>query len=138
MAGNINEPPALYLYNTETNSPLYDLSVASNPDLRNRININYDGSLEKENNKGIKYKLKITNHINDIIIRDSTNVTLGLAVTADLAISTSKNAVLDISEEDLPVAATITPLSTVLFGNNVPVEKEDMKLKLEIFYTESN
>ncbi|MBT8293557.1 MAG: DUF4270 family protein [Eudoraea sp.] len=138
MAGTINEPPSLYLFNTETNSPIYDLSVASDPDIRNRININYGGSLEKENNKGVRYKMKITNHINDIIIRDSTNVTLGLAVTADLATVNSKNAVLDMSEEDLPVAATITPLSTILFGSNVPVEEEDLKLKLEIFYTEAN
>lgn len=138
MAGTINEPPSLYLFNTETNSPIYDLRVASDPDIRNRININYGGTLEKENNKGVRYKLKITNHINDIIIRDSTNVTLGLSVTADLATVNTKNAVLDMSEEDLPVSATITPLSTVLFGNNVPIEEEDLKLKLEIFYTEAN
>jgi len=138
MAGTINEPPSLYLFNTETNSPIYDLRVASDPDIRNRININYGGTLEKENNKGVSYKLKITNHINDIIIRDSTNVTLGLSVTADLATVNTKNAVLDMSEEDLPVSATITPLSTVLFGNNVPIEEEDLKLKLEIFYTEAN
>ncbi|MGB5228955.1 DUF4270 family protein [Eudoraea sp.] len=138
MAGVIDEPPALYLFNSETNRPIYDLSVISDPDIRNRININYGGSLEKENNKGVKYKLKITNYINDILIRDSTNITLGLSVTADLATIASKNAVLDLTEEDLPVAATITPLSTVLFGNNVPVEEEDMKLKLEIFYTEPN
>ena len=138
MAGVIDEPPSLYLFNTETNRPLYDLSVVSDPDLRNRININYGGSLEKENNKGVRYKLKITNYINDLIIRDSTNVTLGLSVTADLATIATKNAVLDLTEEDLPLAATITPLSTVLFGNNVPVEEEDVKLKLEIFYTEVN
>jgi len=138
MGGIVNEPPALYLFNTETNAPLYDLSVASDPDIRTRININYGGSLEKENNKGIKYKMKITNHINDLIIRDSTNVTLGLSVTADLATINSKNAVLEMTEEDLPVAATITPLGTVLFGNNVPIEEEDMKLELEIFYTEAN
>ena len=82
--------------------------------------------------------MKITNYINDLIIRDSTNVTLGLSVTADLATIATKNAVLDLTEEDLPLAATITPLSTVLFGNNVPVEEEDVKLKLEIFYTEVN
>ena len=138
MAGNVNEPPSLYLFNTETNNPIYDLSIVSDPDVRNRININYGGSLEKENDKGVRYKMKITNHINDIIIRDSANVTLGLAVTADLASTNSKNAVLDMTEEDLPVAATITPLSTVLFGSNVPAEEEDMQLKLEIFYTEPN
>ncbi|WP_297707747.1 DUF4270 family protein [uncultured Eudoraea sp.] len=138
MAGITNEPPSLYLFNMETNRPLYDLSVASDPDVNNRININYGGSLDKENNKGVKYKLKITNYINDIIIRDSTNVTLGLSVSADLAIFNSKNAVLDMTEQDLPVSATITPLGTVLFGNNVSSEEEEMQLKLEIFYTEVN
>jgi len=138
MAGIINEPPSLYLFNKETNRPLYDLSVASDPDINNRININYGGSLEKENNKGVKYKLKITNYINDIIIRDSTNVTLGLSLSADLSIVNSKNAVLDMTEQDLPVSATITPLGTVLFGNNVSSEEEEKQLKLEIFYTEVN
>lgn len=139
MAGIVDEPPALYLFDVETNRPIYDLSVISDPDLRTRININYGGSLERENNKGVRYKMKITNHINDILIRDSTNVTLGLSVTADLAISASKNAVLDMmNEADLPLSATITPLSTVLYGSNLPVEQEDLKLKLEIFYTEVN
>jgi hypothetical protein len=138
MAGIINEPPTLYLFNTETSRPIYDLSVISDPDVRNRININYDGSLEKENNKGVRYKLKITNYINDIIIRDSTNATLGLSVSADLAISASKNAVLDMKETDLPVGASITPLGTVLYGSNLTMSEEDMQLKLEIFYTETN
>ncbi|WP_297791666.1 DUF4270 domain-containing protein [uncultured Eudoraea sp.] len=139
MAGIVDEPPALYLFDAETNRPIYDLSVISDPDLRTRIDINYGGSLEKENNKGVRYKMKITNHINDILIRDSTNVTLGLSVTADLSISASKNAVLDMmNESDLPLSATITPLSTVLYGSNLPIEEEDLKLKLEIFYTEVN
>ncbi len=138
MAGIINEPPTLYLFNTETSRPIYDLSVISDPDVGNRININYDGSLEKENNKGVRYKLKITNYINDIIIRDSTNATLGLSVSADLAISASKNAVLDMKETDLPVGASITPLGTVLYGSNLTMSEEDMQLKLEIFYTETN
>lgn len=138
MAGIINEPPTLYLFNTETSRPIYDLSVISDPDVGNRININFDGSLEKENNKGVRYKLKITNYINDIIIRDSTNATLGLSVSADLAISASKNAVLDMKETDLPVGASITPLGTVLYGSNLTMSEEDMQLKLEIFYTETN
>jgi hypothetical protein len=118
MAGIINEPPTLYLFNTETSRPIYDLSVISDPAVGN--------------------KLKITNYINDIIIRDSTNATLGLSVSADLAISASKNAVLDMKETDLPVGATITPLGTVLYGSNVTMAEEDMQLKLEIFYTETN
>jgi hypothetical protein len=37
---------------------------------------------------------------------------------------------------DLPVMNTLNPFGTVLFGNNVPVEDENKKLKLQIFYTE--
>ena len=134
--GISDEPPFLYLYNAETNSPLYDLSVVSAADIPTRINLNYGGSLTKEGEKGVFYKLKITDYINDIIIRDSTNATLGLTVSADLSFIQNKNAVLENKEQNLPVNATITPLSTVLYGSNVPEADESQKLQLEIFYTE--
>lgn len=136
--GVTDEPPFLYLYNTETNTPLYDLNVISAADIPTRINLNYGGSLEKEGDKGIQYKLKITDYINDIIIRDSTNATLGLTVSADLSFIQTKNAVLENKEQDLPVNATITPLSTVLIGSNVSGAEENQKLQLEIIYTEPN
>ena len=136
--GIVDEPPFLYLFNAETNSALYDLSVVSAVDIPTRINLNYGGFLEKEGNKGVRYKIKITNYINDIIIRDSTNATLALALSADLSFIQTKNAVLETTEQNLPVSSTISPLSTVLFGSNVSGIEEDMKLQLEIFYTEPN
>ncbi len=131
------EAPRIYLYNADTNREIYDVTIGNEPTLVGRIDNNYDGNLEKEDGKGVKYTVRITNYINDIIVRDSVNATLGLAVTADITNSISLGAMLNnTSEEDLPVANTLTPLSTVLFGSNVP-DNDDRKLKLEIFYTET-
>ncbi len=137
-AGGIEEANRLYLYNAETNREIYNISFSNAGTLVGRIDDNYGGSLEEEDGQGVKYTIRITNYINDIIVRDSVNATLGLAVTADITNITSQGAMLDSgSEQDLPEGASITPLSTVLFGSNVPAN-EDRKLRLEIFFTETD
>ncbi len=138
-AGSVEEPPRLYLYNADNNNPLYDParenSIADTP---LGIYLDYDGFLEESNEKGIKYTVRITDHINNIIIRDSTNATLALTISPDIRISGTANAMLSGNvEKRLPVAANLTPLSTILFGSTAAVSEEN-KLKLEIFYTETN
>ena len=134
------EPVRLYLYNADTNSPLYDpineLSVADSPF---GLFLDYDGFLEEENGKGLKYTIRITEHINDLVVRNSENAILGLTSTPDIRLSGSQSARLSGNmDQDLPVSTNITPLGTVLFGSNVSGAEEDMKLKLEISYTETN
>ncbi len=138
-AGTIYEPPRLYLYNAETNLPLYNiLTENSIADNAFGLFLNYDGFLEESDNKGIKYTIRITDHINNLVIRDSTNATLGLMLTPDIRIIGASNTMLAGSiEEEIPVSGAISPLSTILFGSNVPSD-ENRKLKLEIFYTETN
>ena len=137
------EPPRLYLYNAETNRPLFDASNES-PNGNSGPNplqyfLNHGGILEQENNRGVKYKIRITEHINNIIVRDSTNAKLGLTLTPNINIIGLREAIgSDMQGIDYPVAATVSPLGTVLYGSNVPSELEDKKLKLEIFYTEAN
>ena len=84
---------------------------------------------------GIKYTIEITEHINNIFLRDSTNSKLGLMVTSN--VNTIDQ--LDVSEEDgvlerVISGAVLSPRGTVLFGNNTT--NEDVKVELEIFYTE--
>ncbi|MBT8280031.1 MAG: DUF4270 domain-containing protein [Muriicola sp.] len=138
-AGGIIEPLRLYMYNADNNAPVYNPANENNAaDSRFGIYLDYDAILQEENDLGIKYKIRITDHINDLILRDSTNATLGLAISPDIRISGASSAVVDGNmDKDLPVGATLSPLSTILFGSeaNVPEEK---KLKLEIFYTEPN
>lgn len=140
------EPNRIYLYDLENGIPLLDYYL----DLTNTIapkdsRINHLGSLQREGNtpsgEGIKYKIKVTEHLNNLLIRDSTNVKLGLAVSLNINL---ENATLQYkvltSDEDIvntiPVSSILSPRGTVLYGNNTTDEQK--KLYLEIFYTEPN
>ena len=137
------EPPRLYLYNAETNFPLF---VSSNEFNTPNTTVNpllfysnHDGVIEKENGLGVKYTVRITEHINNIIVRDSANATLGLTLTPNIAITAVQEAMDNASQgTDYPVAAALSPLGTVLYGSNVLAGEEAKKLKLEIFYTQTN
>ncbi len=133
-----DEPPRLYMYNTETNTPLYNPRTENNiADTSLGVFQNYDGIIEKSGDRGLKYTVKITEYINDIIVRDSANATLGLTISPDIRITGDNNMMLSNGVEmELPAAPVISPLGTVLIGNNVLPSNEDKKLKLEIFYTE--
>jgi hypothetical protein len=137
--GDVVEPPRLYLYNAETNLPLYNIATENN---RNEgplgIYLNYDGIIDKENNT-TKYTIRITEHLNNIIVRDSTNASLALTLTSNIDFIGTQEG-MDGSDQgiDVPVMSSISPLGTILYGSNVDPANEDKKLKLEIHYTEAN
>ncbi|MFS4468812.1 DUF4270 family protein [Maribacter sp. 2210JD10-5] len=140
-AGAITEPPRLYLYNADTNTELINRFTEQNNESQGLFGtfLNYDGIIEKDTDgKGIKYSIKITDHINNILVRDADNVPLGLTLTTDILNNSFANAMLVEAEKDLPVTSTLTPLGTVLYGPNIPLDNPDFdkRLKLEIFFTE--
>ncbi|MEY3499398.1 MAG: hypothetical protein RL308_1067, partial [Bacteroidota bacterium] len=127
-----------------------DSSVGSNTKLNKKI---HGGILEKDvlstivTKRGIKYKIRLTNHVRNLISKDSTNVRLGLVVTESIA--TTSNAKLkntttgDNPLSKIPTSSVINPLGTVLFGNNIPNDLANKanyakRLKLEIYYTKPN
>jgi hypothetical protein len=136
-AGLQEEPPRIYLYNAETNLPLFNISTESNvEDNPLGVFLNYDGRLDRALGKGIKYKVRITEYLNNIIQRDSVNATLGLSLTADIRLRNNADVILpDGTVKELPVGNGITPLSTVLIGSNVDAD-DPKRLRLEISYTE--
>lgn len=139
MVGGIVEPPRLYLYNAETKSPLYNPATerSESETLFGRF-LNYDGIIEKSGESGLKYTVKITEHINNLIVRDSTNATLGLTLTTNIITTAGADAMLSNGEESfIPVTSVLTPLGTVLYGSNIPNSDPDFdkRLKLEISYT---
>lgn len=139
-AGNVEEPPRLYIYNAENNNPLYNfVTDQSTTDSALGVLLNHDGFLEKsEDGRGLKYTIRITEHINNIILRDSPNATLGLAVTSDIRTRSQRSSRLSSGDTgDVPLMSIVNPLGTVLYGSNVPAG-EAKKLKLEIFYTETS
>ncbi|NNF18413.1 MAG: DUF4270 domain-containing protein [Flavobacteriaceae bacterium] len=134
-----NEPPRLYIYNAETNAPLYDaINDVSTENTPLGVLQTHDGILVEEDDKGLKYTIRITEHINNIVVRDSANAMLGLTLTSDIRLSTVRDVLLPgDTMGEIPEMSVISPLGTVLYGSEVPAN-EDKKLKLEIFYTETN
>jgi hypothetical protein len=136
------EPPRLFLYNLETGNALFNgANEISDSNTPLGAFKNFGGLLEEENDKGVKYSFKITDHINDLVVRDSANAKLALMVTADMRVSLRSKVVLTDSEgameqKDLHRMNNVTPLGTVLFGSNVAQEDLNKKLKLVITYTE--
>ena len=135
-APGVIEPMRLYLYNAETNEVLYNTVTefsVSNPTALSVFPF-YDGVLQKESEKGIKYKIRITDYINRLISGDLSIATLGLSVTSDIRVVSIGSAKLETSEIKIPIMSTINPFGTVLYGSNT--SDQEKKLQLEILYTE--
>ena len=140
------EPDRIYLYDLKNGTPLSDyfFDFTNNTSPVNS-KINHLGVLEREGNnasgEGIKYKIKITEHINNLLLRDSTNVKLGLSVSGNVNLENSSPQYKVLTSNDdpvnkIPVSSIISPRGTILYGNNT--SNEQKKLYLEIFYTEPN
>ena len=101
----------------------------------------YGGIIEKEdvdNGRGTKYKIRITNHLRNMISNDSTNVRLGLSVTENINnVAFSKLRTANTNTQYAPSMSVLSPLGTVLYGTNIPVGDPDYekRLKLEIYST---
>ena len=141
------EPDRLMLYDIKNKIPLVDYyndvtASTSNP-LYSRIL--YSEILEREEEadadgykKGIKYKFRLTEHLNNILLRDSTNLDLGLVVSANvnsIAPLTLEGADENSDVEIIPIGSFLSPRGTILHGSNANVA-EDKRIKLEIFYSE--
>jgi len=139
------EPSRLYLYDTETGLPLINFATERTT-AENLFGsfLNYDGIVQKDSQgKADRYSIKITDHINNLVVRNAPNVSLGLTMTGDLGRIGRLSAMTfddmgNLVEEELPVISTISPVGTVLFGSETGGQNLDKRLKLEIFYTEAN
>ncbi len=137
------EPTRIYLYDLDNNMILKDYATDNTSQSSTYAKAIYGGILEKESTedkKGIRYRIKIADHINNLINKDSTNVKLGLAVSYDINNVSSKRLKNPINNsprviKSIPTSSIMSPLGTVLYGNNT--SDESKKLTLEIFYTKS-
>ena len=142
-AGSAIEPPRLYLYNTENKFPLIN-TLTEQTDLESSslfgAYLNFDGIIENSNGKGVQYSVKITDHINNMVVRDSTNATLALTLTTNIQNWSIADAKVTNGEAELPTTSTVTPLGTILYGSNIQATDPnfDKRLKLEISYTKAD
>lgn len=136
-----SEPERIFLYDLNNNTILidYQLDNANSANDPLSFKSGHLGRLERNaSGVGEKYKLKITNHISNLINRDSTNVRLGLVVSPNVNVISTKSLLNETPPgiNAVPAASVISPEGTVLHGPNSP--NQEKKLKLNIFFTEIN
>ena len=131
--GSSHMPQRIYLYDFTNNKILADYNGV------------FGGAITKQSSEdggGVYYKFRITNHIRNLVIStDPKNVELGLVVTEDI----SKTNFYFLRDETVspfvaPMASVMSPLGTIVFGNNIPTDdvNYNKRLKFEIYYTKPN
>jgi len=153
------EPERLYLFDATNQKPLvdysFDSSVSSNT---KRSKVIFGGIVERDaNGKAVKYKIRITQHINNLLnspnFNLNKNVKLGLCVIENIGLVSNRfyknpldlnNTPSNLSDDIkiFPVSSITAQQGVVLYGTNPvglsPENTEKMKLKLTIHYTKPN
>ena len=158
MSGaNQLEAERLYLFDATNQKALADYTFDATTNSNTKYNkLIFGGIIERDatsDKKGIKYKIRITQHINNLINSTDANlnknVRLGLTVTENINYSNSyyyKNPIslnipLTVSNdvvEYFPVASIMEQQGVVLHGTNPAPADASKKLKLIIHYTKPN
>lgn len=159
MAGaNQLEAERLYLFDATNQKALVDYSADATTNSNAKFNkLIFGGIIERDDTtdkKGIKYKIRITQHINNIINSTDTNlnknVKLGLTVTENINYSNNYyykspfdvNNTPTVSSDDIeyfPLASIMEQQGVVLHGTNPSAPADaSKKLKLVIHYTKPN
>ena len=130
----------LFVYDLNNNIPLIDYFRDSQSTINpfNSI-LSHLGKRYTDAQGNNKFKIKITEHINNILLKDSTNTKLGLTISSNVN-SYNTSGLLGITESDdvknIPTGTVLSPKGTVVYGNNSSLS--DKKVKLEIYYTNPN
>ena len=140
---NSDLPNRVYLYDLDNNLPMADFFLdqtvnASSSDSKFTHLVPLPTGTEQK-----KYKIRLTEHLNNIIIDDSTNVKLGLVVSSNVGAANTKGfqTGIDVGTgsdittiEGVPTGTVLSPESVVLHGSNSPETAK--RVKLNIYYTE--
>ncbi|GGG38330.1 DUF4270 domain-containing protein [Bizionia arctica] len=140
MTGQIQYPNRVILYDLKNNIPIVDYFYDGTTNTTDPVDSKtyYSTKLDFEpgtNGQGIKYKIRLTEHLNNILLKDSTNYELGLYLTTNVN-QISNSYVLDDGDLDgIPIGTVLSQKGTVLQGSNLNVP-EDKRIQLEIYYTQ--
>lgn len=138
MVGGETEPERIIIYDLKNSNVLADYNTDPTNGLPplEAFSSHY-GRLERgSDGNGKYYKLKITDHISNLINKDSTNVPLGIVVSQNVSLRTTQDLKTTIAPdiEQVPASSVLSPEGTILYGNSAA--NPEKKLKLQIYYTE--
>ncbi|AVM50265.1 DUF4270 domain-containing protein [Capnocytophaga sp. oral taxon 878] len=111
----LKEPERLYIYNANTGASLadYQYDPTSNQASASAELIHL-GKLHKENGKGTYYRLRITNHILNLISSNTANVPLAISIGSNVKNTNSVNYQKGSNKKKVAVQTAVTPLGTVI------------------------
>lgn len=131
------EPDRLFLYDIENNVSLVDYQndPTANESVPRLSRTTFSAPLEKgEDENGIFYKVKITQHLANILNGDTENVDLGVVITGNINLPGLSGVRQMENVERVPSSTLLLPFGTVLHGDESA--DEEKRLKLRIYYTD--
>ena len=144
IQSNSDLPNRVYLYDLDNNLPMADFFLdqtidASSSDSKFTHLVPLSTETNTDGTEQKKYKIRLTEHLNNIILNDSTNVKLGLVVSSNVGAANTRGFQTGIeldntTIEGVPTGTVLSPKSVVLHGNNSPDPTK--RAKLNIYYTE--
>ena len=138
LNGGLIEPFRIYLYDLDSNLPIVDYYIDDSQGPRSsERKINHGGILEVDSDlRGIKYKIRISEHVKNIVRKDSINKRLGLVLSSDITNIFSTELKEGSGLESVPQSSVVNPLGVVLHGPEPDQSNYEKRLKLELFYSE--
>ncbi|BAO54725.1 DUF4270 domain-containing protein [Nonlabens marinus] len=130
------EPERILIYDFVTGRYLLDFEPSGTGITSN---INHLGRLEVESNGDRRYKIRLTNHISQVLQDNLPNNRLAVVVSQNVSLlgsSKVKSQTQPLPISSIPISAGIAHEGTVLHGNLS--DDAAKRLKLKVFYTEPN
>ena len=129
----------IYAYDIKNNVPAIDYSIDFTENVANPVNsrvvhLGIRQESTTSGKEGFKFKIRLTEHLNNILRRDSTNTKIGLVLSTNVNLINNAD-ILNSSDDvtTVPSASIISPRGTILHGTNT---NDSRKMRLKIFSTE--
>ena len=139
---NTDFPNRIYVYDLEYNVPLLDYNQDSSVNTSTSDSkfihlVPLSVETDDQGNTYKKYKVRLTSHLNNIIVNDVTNLRLGVVVSSNVgAAINQKLLTYDPLVKGIPTGTILSPKGVILHGSNSndPLKK----VKLNIYYSQVN
>lgn len=137
LDNDIHKYDRIYVYDVKNNSTTLDYEFDPTTNSSDPLNSKVVSLGQRStDNGGPKYKIRLTEYLNNILTRDSTNTKIGLVLSPNVN-NANLSRILNSNDTvtAVPSASMLLPRGTILYGatDNVP---ENKRMKLEIYFTE--
>jgi hypothetical protein len=142
LDSNADLPNRIYVYDLDNNTPLLDYNQdssvnTSTSDSKFTHLVPLSTITDDEGNTYRKYKVRLTSHLNNIILNDATNLRLGVVVSSNVGAAINQKLLnYDPLVGGIPTGSVLSPKGVILHGSNTndPLKK----VKLNVYYSQAN